>query len=213
MKRITRILITVLMLTAGICHSPQSAKADAFGITDAGLLVQQILQYFQDMDISKLADKNFGELIKDIDDKTRNMKEIVNIFENGQRGFATFNNTVEVGRKLIRLTSTMNTYMKYVGTMGDDFEIERCYDIYRRFKSKSELVLTQMESTLKSMRKMESEDGSNILNLMDKVITQSSASLDIISNECISLIGSEIHNYKMRDQADATNKAHNTIII
>ncbi|MBQ8482930.1 MAG: hypothetical protein IJ504_01335 [Bacteroidales bacterium] len=212
MRRITRILVTLALIVAGMCHTTKPAKADMFGVSDTALLVQQVLQFFQDMDISQLSDMNFSELIKGLEDKTRDLQKMVNIFENGQKGIQTFNNVVEVTRKLTRTTLRINNYIKYLGTMGDDFEITRCYFIYRSFNSKTKLVLSDMESTLRSIKKLDSTEGSDMLRVMNDIIEGASSTIDVISDECITTIADEIHEYKMRKQGEKANEMVNLVI-
>lgn len=204
--------MTLALIVAGMCHTTKPAKADMFGVSDTALLVQQVLQFFQDMDISQLSDMNFGELIKGLEDKTRDLQKMVNIFENGQKGIQTFNNVVEVTRKLTRTTLRINNYIKYLGTMGDDFEITRCYFIYRSFNSKTKLVLSDMESTLRSIKKLDSTEGSDMLRVMNDIIEGASSTIDVISDECISTIADEIHEYKMRKQGEKANEMVNLVI-
>ena len=213
MKCFTKIVVTVSLIIGGLCYTPKPAKADMFGVADAGLLVQQILQYIQDWDLGDFANLNLDELVENIEKKVDGMRKIVNIFEAGQQGIATFNNTVEVTKKLTKLTRTMNSYIRYMGTIGEDFEIERCYTIYRKFDRQTAQVLRQMKSVLSSLKKMDSEEGSNILMVMDKVITEASATLDMISNECLTEIGNEIHEHKMRAQGEAVTETNNTAIV
>lgn len=111
MKLFAKIAVSVTMIVAALVYSPKPAKADMFGVTDVALLTQQILQYLQDMDIGDLSDSNFTELIQGIAKKAEGLKKMVNIFENGQQGIATFNNVVEVTKNLARTTKTINSYM------------------------------------------------------------------------------------------------------
>ena len=213
MKCFTKIAVTVALIIGGLCYTPKPAKADMFGVADAGLLVQQILQYMQDWDIGSLANMDLDDLAKTVDKKVSDMRKIVNIFEAGQQGYATFNNTIEVAKKLTKLTRTMNSYIRYMGVIGEDFEIEDCYRIYKKFDKQTAQVFKQMKSLLGSIKKLDSEDGSSILNMMDKVITEASATLDMISNECLTEIGKEIHEHKMRKQGEAANEVNNTAIV
>lgn len=213
MKLFAKIAVSVTMIVAALVYSPKPAKADMFGVTDVALLTQQILQYLQDMDIGDLSDSNFTELIQGIAKRAEGLKKMVNIFENGQQGIATFNNVVEVTKNLARTTKTINSYMTYIGTLGDDFEITKCYSVYRMFDSKTKLVFRQMERTLSSLKKLEGEDGSQLMTLMDKVISEANATLNTISHECISELSGEIYEYRMRKQGEMTNDFNNMIII
>lgn len=213
MRRLTKIAVALALVVTGLCYTTKPAKADLFGVSDSALLVQQILQFFQDMDISTLSDMNFGELIRNIDQKAKDMKSIVDIFENGQQGFSTFNNVVEVTRKLTRLTLQMNSYIRYLGSFGDDFDMTRCYYIYRTFNNKTKVVLRSMEYTLKSMKKLDTDGGGNMLQMIDNVIQQASSTLDTVSNECLSNLADEVHEYKMAKQGGKVEKTYERPII
>lgn len=216
MRTLTKFLVTMSLTIAGLCYAPKPAKADLFGVTDAALLTQQILQFFQDMDISDIADSNFWELIDDIQKKSTQVKKIVNIFNKGQQGFATFNNVMNCIKSTTRALEYMNSYINYIGNIGDNFELDRCYYIYRQFNRKTNMVLTMLNKSIKDLQKVgESGDteGPGILTLMNDVISKASSTLDTISNECISDLGEVIHENKMRKQAANVNEVVNTAII
>lgn len=216
MRKLTKIFVAMLLTIVGLCYTPKPAKADMFGVSDLALLGQQIAQFFQDFDISKLADSNFAELIHDIQKKSNQVKKIVNIFNNGQQGFATFNNIVNCIKSVDRTMRYLDSYVSYIGNIGDNFELDRCYYIYRQFNRKTNTVLTSLNKSIKDLQKVGESgdtDGPGMLTVINDVISKASSTLDTISNECISDLGEVIHENKMRKQAANVNEVVNTAII
>lgn len=216
MRTLTKIFVAMSLTIVGLCYTPKPAKADMFGAIDASLLFQQIMQYVQDAVIGDDASNNFAELIHDIQKKSNQVKKIVNIFNNGQQGFATFNNIVNCIKSVDRAVQYMDSYITYIGNIGDNFELDRCYYIYRRFDTKTKKVLTSLDRAIKDLRSVSDSgdtDGPGVLKLMNEVISKASSTLDTISNECISDLGEVIHENKMRKQAANVNEVVNTAII
>ena len=215
MKLFAKIAVSVALAVSALVYSPKPAKADMFGVTDAALLVQQILQYLQDFDISELSQLNFSDLLDEINKKTKGLQKIVNIFENGQQGIQTFNNITEVSRNLIYTTQQVDYYMKYVGALGDDFDISRCYTIYKKFHTKTKLVFRQMERTIASLQKLQGQEveGSDFLNMLDKVISGANATLNTISYECLGELKGEISDHEAAEAGARVNEINRRIII
>ena len=213
MSRISKLLLTLALTFVGLCYCPNKVKADAFGFADSALLVQQILQYFQDMDIGDVANLNFGELIDGLDRKVRGVKKIINIFNDGKQGFETFNNVIQVTQNLIYTTEIIGSYMNYISTIGDTFQLDQCYRAYSKFDRKTKVVINQMHKTLTSLKDFDSEGSSNILNSMDKIITGANNALNTLSHECISDLIKIIREENTEEQAGAVEQMVNITII
>lgn len=216
MRTLTKFFVALSLTVAGLCYTPKPAKADMFGAVDASLLFQQILQYVQDGIIGGKSERSFIELVNDVKNKATQVKKIINIFNNGQQGIATFNNVVNCVRSTSRALEYMDSYMSYIGTIGDDFELDRCYYIYRQFNRKTNAVLDMLKRSIQDMQNVANTgetEGPGLLKLMDETISKASATLNTISNECISDLGEVIHENKMRKQAAAVRKTVNTVII
>ena len=216
MRTLTKFFVAMSLTIVGLCYTPKPAKADLLGIADGALLVQQVMQFIQDWDISSLADGNFAELIHDIKKKSDQVKKIVNIFNNGQQGFAVFNNIVNCMKSIDRTARYLDSYVSYIGNIGDDFELDRCYYIYRQFQRKTNAVLTSLNKSIKDLQKVGESgdtDGPGMLTVINDVISKASSTLDTISNECISDLGEVIHENKMRKQAASVNEIVNVTII
>lgn len=216
MKTLTKFFVVISLTIAGLCYTPKPAKADMFGVADVALLTQQILQFFQDMDISDLADSNFWELIKDSRDKVHDIKRIVNIFNNGQQGIATFNNIANCIKNSTRAFEQLALYIEYIGNIGDDFAFDKCSRIYNTFNRRSNAVLTSLNRVIKDLQSINqdgSQEGVGIFELMDKAISKANASLNTISNECISDLTEIIKESNAEKQAARVNEIANTAII
>lgn len=216
MRTLTKFFVAMSLTIVGLCYTPKRAKADVFGVTDLALLGQQIAQFIQDWDIWLGEKGNFSDIIHDIKKKSDQVKKIVNIFNNGQQGFAVFNNVVNCMKSIDRTARYLDSYVSYIGNIGDDFELDRCYYIYRQFQRKTNTVLTSLNKSIKDLQKVGESgdtDGPGMLTVINDVISKASSTLDTISNECISDLGEVIHENKMRKQAANVNEVVNTAII
>lgn len=212
MKRITKFFVILALVMSGLCYCPRKAKADLFGVSDAALLIQQVLQYVQDMDISDLTNLNLGQLTKDIENKVNGLTRIINIFESSSQGVKTFRNIAELTKKVARTTRDINNYIQYLSNFGDDFEITRCYYIYRAFDSRTQYILNDLKSVLNVLKKLDSNEGTGLLETIDNCIVNANSLLDCVSDGTMSELNEIVHSKKMKDQAEKSKNMSNLVI-
>lgn len=213
MKKITKMVAALAMVIAGLLAGGREAKADVTGAADAALLLQQILQYVQDFDIGNLTDENLQALVRSVDDRARGMKRIIDLCDAGQKGFGTFNNVIEATRMVARTTSDVQYYIDFISRIGDDYDITQCYYLYRTFTNRSKLVLSDMKSTLATLSKIESSEPMAYMEAIDKVLSKAIASIDYISNDCISSMKGIVRDKMNDEEAKASHELSNLVII
>jgi uncharacterized membrane protein YgaE (UPF0421/DUF939 family) len=208
----TKFFVILALVVSGLCYCPKKSKADMFGVTDAALLVQQVLQYVQDLDISDLTNLNLGQLTKDIENKVNGLTRIINIFESSSQGVKTFRNIAELTKKVARTTRDINNYIQYLSNFGDDFEITRCYYIYRAFDSRTQYILNDLKSVLNVLKKLDSNEGTGLLETIDNCIANANSLLDCVSDGTMSELKEIVHSKKMEEQAEKSNQMSNLVI-
>ena len=138
------------------------------------------------------------------------------MFSKLENNFLSNFNIVNCIKSVDRTTRYLDSYISYIGNIGDNFELDRCYYIYRQFNRKTNTVLTSLNKSIKDLQKVGESgdtDGPGMLTVINDVISKASSTLDTISNECISDLGEVIHENKMRKQAANVNEVVNTAII
>lgn len=212
MKPLYKYLIIILVVSIGLFYCPKRAKADVFGIADSALLTQQIAQFFQDYSLGSATNMHLATMVAQIEQKAVGLQAILNTFGKLNRGVGTFSNMVEITRKLARTTERINGYVTFLGTVGDDFQITKCYYLYRSFESRTKLVLDDVQSTLSVINKLNS-DGSSVLKTLNDAIESANSLIDSISDDCISELADEIKKVKMEEQAQKSTNMTNLVIV
>lgn len=215
MKRLSKFFLTLALVVTGMCYSPSSAKADLLGVGDAALLAQQILQYIQDLNIGNNSEQGFKQLYDNIKKGVAGLQNILNVFDANKKGVRTFRNVAELTRKIAHTAEDISDYVEYLGTIGDDFEISRCYNLYRSFRSRTEYIMSDLSSILDTMRSLSTTDGegTSFLDAIDKAIVNANTLIDCVSDECLSNLADMVRQRKMQDQGETVENMSNLVIV
>lgn len=208
----TKFFVILALVVSGLCYCPKKSKADMFGVSDAALLVQQILQYVQDLDISDLTNLNLGQLTKDIENKVNGLTRIIKIFESSSQGVKTFRNIAELTKKVARTTRDINNYIQYLSNFGDDLDITRCYYIYKAFERRTQYILKDLKSVLDTLKKLDSNEGTGLLETIDSCISNAQSLIDCVSDGSMDELKEIVHTMKMEEQAEKSNQMSNLVI-
>lgn len=163
-KYVLTVLLAVLM------PSFASQKTDANAAGDAALLLQQILQFSQDLSM-------FGE----------NWDRISILYSQAQSMFGTVskyvqtgktvNNIVSCGKKILTTGKDIASYCKYIASLDVDANlITHAYSNYTTFMYKTKNVITESKSIITLIGSFNNEDPlsslSSISDVMDNAASQ-----------------------------------------
>lgn len=204
MKRIKKTIVMIAVAVSSLFVSTPCADATAAG--DAALLAQQIAQFIQDLgfDAAKW---------KDVEKRLREVRDIYKTISKGTQAYSSVNNILDASKQIIRTGKTLDSYRSYLMEFGDNFKIDRCYYIYKRFMRQTGNLFEEVQKTIRSFDKLTDLKPLELLAAVDDATSTLSAVVEDLGDDAKNETVNLCFNAAMESNVENNQKFYSLRII